>query len=140
MNDSYIMLTVGFDDPDMQTANRIFSFLQLFAKEVHRIFGSITIASATPASPPKSKLTYTPNAKAPNDGYMVYSLNGYPWWIVDKDFKIQSIVGETVWREHLEAEADGLPLTATDYDNLHYYKDGNLYRSDGTHIGRYSAE
>ncbi|MDR1292633.1 MAG: hypothetical protein LBJ91_04475 [Clostridiales Family XIII bacterium] len=136
----YIMISLGFDDPKLQTSDMVFNALQMFAIEVHRIFGSITIPSEESTSPPKSHVTYTPDATDANGGYFVYGLDGFVWWIVDKDFKFQSIVGEHVWKEHEDAEADGLPLTATDYDNLHYYENGNVYRKDGTLMGRYSAD
>jgi len=133
-----IELTVQKSPADL--ADDAFAIIQLFALEVHRIFGSLVTPSGAPKAPPKSNVKYTPDAQDANGGYFVYSPTGYLWWIVDKDFKFQSIVGETVWKEHQDAEADGLPLTETDYDNLYRYENGMLLNRDGKVMGRYYTE
>jgi hypothetical protein len=123
-----------------ETVDDAFAIMQLFALEVHRIFGSILTASNEPEAPPKSNVTYTPDAWSANGGYFVYGAIGSLWWLVDANFKFQSIVGEGAWKEHQAAEADGLPLTATDYDNLYRYENGMVYLRDGRLQGRYYAE
>jgi hypothetical protein len=139
-NTPYIMLTVGFDNPNMQTSDNAFGFLQLFAKEVHRIFGSITTPSGAPAPPPKSNVVYTPDVTDANGGYFVYGKDGFAWWLIDQNLRFKSIVGEGVWQEQKDAEADGLPLTAVDYDNLYRYEGGVVYNRDGELVGRYYPE
>jgi hypothetical protein len=136
----YITISIGYDDPIMQTADKTFGSLQLFALAVHRIFGSITVPTGESAPPPKSEVRYTPDATDANGGYFVYSLNGDPWWIIDADFKFQSVVGAGVWKEFKDAEAGGLPLTATDMNNIYHYDDGVVYDPNGNAVGRYYAE
>jgi hypothetical protein len=122
------------------SADFIFSTIQLYAQEAHRIFANIVVSSGTPKSPPPSNVQYTPDAKDADGGYFVYGLDGFLWWLVDADFKFKSIVGEHVWKEQKEAEAGGLPLTAVDYDNLYRYEDGMVYDYDGKPVGRYYSE
>jgi hypothetical protein len=136
----YITLGYAFTDPAAHGPEHVFNLIQLFALDVHRIFSSITVASGRPAPLPKSKVAYTPNAQNADGGYFVYGLDGDLWWVVDADFRFQSIVGEGAWREHKEAEADGLPLTAIDYDNLYRYQDGITYELNGGPVGRYYTE
>jgi acyl carrier protein len=90
-----------------------------------------------PASLPKSNVAYTPDAAGANGGYFVYGRDGFLWWLVDRDFKFQSIVGEHTWKEQKEAEAYGMPLMAADYDNFYFYVDGMVTDRDGNPVGRY---
>jgi hypothetical protein len=136
----FIALSFEVTNPSAMTADWMFDYIQLFALNIHRIFGSITIPSGAPVPPPKSNVTYTPDAKDADGGYFVYSLAGFLWWIVDKNFKFQSIVGANIWQEQKDAEANGLPLTAVDYDNLHHYENGMLYDRAGNPKGRYYTE
>jgi hypothetical protein len=85
-------------------------------------------------------VAYTPDAVDANGGYFVYSINGDPWWIISADFKFQSVIGAGVWKEFQDAEADGLPLTATDMDNIYRYDGGIVYDPNGKAVGRYCAE
>jgi hypothetical protein len=148
----YIIAAYEISEPTAMTPARVFNYIQLFALEVHRIFGSI-VASGDAPKTQKSDVAYTPDATDANGGYFVYELGGFPWWIVDRDFKFQSIVGEGTWKEQKDSEANGNTLMAADYDKLFRYENGMVYRSDyhydesgtlccgnGELCGRYYAE
>lgn len=53
-NTPYLMVTTEFDEPALRTAQSVFSFLQLFALEVHRIFGGLVKPSEVLAESLKS--------------------------------------------------------------------------------------
>lgn len=136
----YILLPLEINDPSTLTTEQIFSLIQLFALEVHRIFGTIVTRSGESVKPPVSSVSYTPDVQDANGGYFVYGPNGHLWWLIDSNFRFQSVVGAGVWQEFKDAEAGGLPLTATDMDNIYHYKDGIVYDNNSNAVGRYYAE
>jgi hypothetical protein len=133
----YMMLPLEINDPSSMTAEQVFGFIQLFALEIHRVFGNIITPSGEGVKPPKSTVQYTPDVQDASGGYFVYGPNNHIWWLIDSNFKFQSVVGAGVWQEFKDAEAGGLPLTATDMNNLYHYKEGTVYDSKGSPVGRY---
>lgn len=136
----YIILRLEISDPGSMTTEQVFSLIQLYALEVHRIFGSITVPSGKPVQPSKSTVEYTPDIVDADGGYFVYSLNGHLWWVIDKDKRFKSVAGKGIWKEFKDAEAEGLPLTAIDMDNLYNYRDGIVYDLNNNAVGQYFAQ
>lgn len=137
----YISLTMEANPDFHWSGEDAFSLIQLFALEVHRIFGSIMDPTVAPASSPRTTVQYSPESNDANGGYFVHSLDGYPLWVIDANFSFKYVVGENVWRDVKDSEAGGLPLATADFENIYYYHDGKVYvRPDGVVIGRYYSK